>query len=100
VLLLLLVFLSTNLAVLVLRRDRVDQPHFRAWTPLPVLAIGTCLGLLTQQEARHWLLAGVLLAAGLVLHLLTRRRSEASAAAREATRAAEDDGTGSADRRA
>jgi amino acid transporter len=75
VLLLLFVFLSTNVAVLVLRRDRVDHPHFRAWTALPVLAVVTCLVLLTQQEARHWALAGVLLAVGLVLHLLTRRSS-------------------------
>lgn len=75
VLLLLFVFLSTNVAVLVLRRDRVDHPHFRAWTALPVLAVLTCVVLLTQQEARHWALAGVLLAVGLVLHLVTRRAS-------------------------
>src|SRR4051794_5712969 len=75
VLLLLFVFLSTNVAVLVLRRDKGDQPHFRTWTALPVLAILTCLVLLTQQEAKHWLLAGVLLAVGLVLYLVTRRSS-------------------------
>lgn len=85
VLLLLLVFLSTNVAVLVLRRDRVDEPHFRAWTPLPVLAAATCVGLLTQQEARHWLLAGVLIAVGLVLYAATRfaARRGAGAGARE-----------------
>jgi len=77
VLLLLFVFLSTNVAVLVLRRDRVEHPHFRAWTPLPVLAVLTCLVLLSRQEARHWALAGVLLAVGLVLHLVTRRSSRA-----------------------
>jgi amino acid transporter len=77
VLLLLFVFLSTNVAVLVLRRDRVEHAHFRAWTPLPVLAVLTCLVLLSQQEARHWALAGVLLAVGLVLHLATRRASRA-----------------------
>jgi len=75
VLLLLLVFLSTNVAVLVLRKDRVEHDHFRAWTPLPVLAIGTCLGLLTQQELRHWVLAVILLAVGVVLHLVARRSS-------------------------
>lgn len=75
VLLLLFVFLSTNVAVLVLRRDPVDRPHFRVWTPVPVLAAATCLGLLTQQEARHWALAGVLMAVGLVLYLVTRRFS-------------------------
>ncbi|UJP39617.1 APC family permease [Cellulomonas palmilytica] len=72
VLLLLLVFLSTNVAVLVLRRDRVDHDHFRAWTALPVLAAATCVGLLTQQQARHWLLAGVLLALGVVLYAVAR----------------------------
>jgi amino acid transporter len=72
VLLLLFVFLSTNVAVLVLRRDRVDHDHFRAPTALPVLAILTCLVLLTRQEVRHWLLAGVLLAVGVVVHLVTR----------------------------
>lgn len=77
VLLLLFVFLSTNVAVLVLRRDTVEHDHFRAWTPLPVLAAATCVGLLTQQEARHWLLAGALLAVGLVLFLVSGRRGRA-----------------------
>ncbi|GAA2721265.1 APC family permease [Cellulomonas aerilata] len=75
VLLLLFVFLSTNLAVLVLRKDRVAHSHYRAWTALPVLAIVSCLVLLTQQEAFHWLLAGALLAVGVVLYLVTRRVS-------------------------
>ena len=78
VLLLLFVFLSTNVAVLVLRRDRVEHSHFRAWTPLPVLAVGTCLLLLTQQEAKHWLLAGILLALGALLYVATRHRGHAS----------------------
>ena len=77
VLLLLFVFLSTNVAVLVLRRDPVEHAHFRAPTALPVLAVLSCLVLLTQQEAQHWALAGVLLAVGVVLHLVTRRSSHA-----------------------
>jgi amino acid transporter len=85
VLLLLFVFLSTNVAVLVLRRDRVEHDHFRAWTALPVLAIVTCLVLLTQQEARHWALAGILLAVGLVLHLVTRKASLRGARERAGT---------------
>jgi amino acid transporter len=40
VLLLLVVFLSTNTAVLVLRRDTVAADHFRVWAGVPVLAIG------------------------------------------------------------
>ena len=33
VLLLLFVFISTNVAVLVVRRDTVNHAHFRVWTP-------------------------------------------------------------------
>jgi amino acid transporter len=89
VLLLLFVFLSTNTAVLVLRRDRTDVPHFRAPAVLPVLAIASCLLLLWQQEARTWAFAGVLVAVGVLLYLVTalpRRRAEAREQAREGTR--------------
>jgi amino acid transporter len=72
VLLLLLVFLSTNVAVLVLRRDRVPQDHFRVPAVIPVLATVSCLVLLWQQEGRTWLWAGILLAVGIVLHLLAQ----------------------------
>jgi APA family basic amino acid/polyamine antiporter len=72
VLLLLLVFLSTNTAVLVLRRDRVAADHFRAPVVLPYLAIASCVLLLTRQTAETWLRAAVLLAVGLVLYLLGR----------------------------
>jgi len=83
VLLLLVVFLSTNTAVLVLRRDRVEAEHFQVPAVIPVLAIASCFLLLSQQEARTWLYAGVLLAIGVVLHLVaqaTRRRESRSAA--------------------
>ncbi len=69
VLLLLVVFVSTNLAVLVLRRDRVAHPHFRTPVILPVLALISCIVLATQQTADTWLRAGVLLAVGAVVHL-------------------------------
>ncbi|ASR00987.1 putative amino acid permease YhdG [Gordonia rubripertincta] len=72
VLLLLFVFLSTNVAVLVLRRDRADTDHFRAWTIVPVLAIVTCIVLLTQQSAETWLRAGILMLVGLALFGLAR----------------------------
>ncbi len=72
VLLLLFVFLSTNIAVLVLRRERADTDHFRTWTIVPVLAIGTCIVLLTQQSAETWLRAGILMLVGLVLFGLAR----------------------------
>jgi APA family basic amino acid/polyamine antiporter len=80
VLLLLVVFLSANVSVLVLRRDRVEHPHFRIWTPIPILGIASCVLLLTQQRPQVWLYGGGLLAIGAVLHLLAawRRRHRRS----------------------
>lgn len=75
VLLLLIVFISTNVAVLVLRKDTVEQDHFRVATVVPVLGVVSCLVLLTQQSAGTWLRAGILLAVGAVLFLVTRRAS-------------------------
>lgn len=79
VLLLLFVFISTNVAVLVLRRDPVEHRHFRVWTPIPVLGVASCLMLLTQQEGVVWLYGLGLLAVGVVLYLaarLTRRSGD------------------------
>ncbi|UNX53707.1 APC family permease [Georgenia sp. TF02-10] len=75
VLLLLFVFLSTNAAVLVLRRDRVSTPHFTAPTALPVLALVSCVVLLSQQSARVWLFGLLLMAVGAAAHLVERRVS-------------------------
>jgi len=72
VLLLLVVFISTNLAVLVLKRDRVEHPHFRVHWVFPVLALASCVLLIAQQGAATWLRAGVLLLVGGVLYGLTR----------------------------
>ncbi|WP_285353670.1 amino acid permease [Pseudomonas sp. ME-P-057] len=72
VLLLLFVFISTNLAVLILRRDHVEADHFRVPTWVPVLAIVSCLILLTQQSAETWLRAGVLILVGVALYYLAR----------------------------
>lgn len=72
VLLLLVVFLSANVSVLVLRRDRVDHDHFRVWTFVPILGIASCILLFTQQTAEVWLFGGILLAVGALLYLLTR----------------------------
>jgi len=81
VLLLLFVFISTNVAVLVLRRDRVAHAHFRTPTALPVLAVVSCLVLMTQQSAENWLRAGLLLGAGLVLYFVSGARHPVAAAA-------------------
>jgi basic amino acid/polyamine antiporter, APA family len=80
VLLLLLVFLSTNAAVLVLRRERIADDYFRTPAVVPVLAIGSCVLLLWQQEAGTWARAGILLAVGVVLYLLARVPSRQAAA--------------------
>jgi len=72
VLLLLLVFLSTNIAVLVLRRDRVEHRHFRAWSFLPVLGALSCVVLLTQQSGEVWLRSAIIVAVGCVLYVVTR----------------------------
>jgi APA family basic amino acid/polyamine antiporter len=72
VLLLLFVFISTNLAVLVLRRDKVEEPHFRVPTVVPVLAIVSCLVLMSQQNAETWLRAGIMIVVGLVLYVASQ----------------------------
>lgn len=78
VLLLLFVFLSANISVLVLRRDKVEHEHFRVWTFVPVLGILSCILLLTQQRPLVWLFAAILLAVGVGLYFLARwgRRRE------------------------
>ncbi len=72
VLLLLFVFISTNAAVIVLRREPVAHDHFRVWTFMPYLGIASCLLLMAQQSAQVWGLAGVFLAAGVGLYGLAR----------------------------
>ncbi|MFD7438744.1 APC family permease [Streptomyces sp. NPDC059861] len=68
--LLLCVFAVVNIAVLVLRRDPVEHPHFRTPTALPVLGAVTCLILaspLSDRPADVYIRAGVLLAIGVGL---------------------------------
>ncbi len=70
VLLLLFVFLSTNVAVLVLKKEKVDAEHFSVHPVVPVLGILACLLVLSQQPFENWLRAGALLGLGAVLHWL------------------------------
>jgi APA family basic amino acid/polyamine antiporter len=73
-LLLLAVFTVVNIAVLVLRRDRVYADHFRAPRGLPVLGAITSLYLVLPFSGRDGIqyeLAGLLLVLGLVLYAIT-----------------------------
>ncbi|MGH3921755.1 MAG: APC family permease [Pseudonocardiaceae bacterium] len=67
VVLLLIVFTVVNIAVLVLRSDRVEHRHFRAPTILPVLGAASCAALLSQQTAAIWARTGLLALLGLAL---------------------------------
>ncbi|PLS84084.1 MAG: amino acid permease [Actinobacteria bacterium] len=69
VVLLLLVFTVVNVAVLVLKRDRVDHNHFSAPSFIPMVAIAVIVVLLLQQEADIFLRAGILVA-GVVLYFV------------------------------
>jgi basic amino acid/polyamine antiporter, APA family len=67
VLLLLLVFALVNAAVLVLRRDPVDQPHFRVPTAVPVVGAVVSLGLTATKSPTTFLRTGALLLLGAAL---------------------------------
>ncbi len=70
VVLLLLVFAVVNVAVLVLKRDRVAHDHFSAPSFIPVITIVFIVVLLAQQEAAIFLRAAILLGAGVLLYLV------------------------------
>jgi basic amino acid/polyamine antiporter, APA family len=72
-LLLLAVFTIVNIAVLVLRKHKVEHRHFRAPTWAPVLGIFLCGFLATPLSGRplsQFLIAGILLVVGAVLWLI------------------------------
>jgi len=74
-LLLLCVFTVVNVAVLVLRRNPVEHPHFRAPTALPVLGALTAAYLaspLSGRDADQYGTAAILLGVGVVLYAINR----------------------------
>ena len=78
VMLLLCVFTLANVAVLILRRDRVEHPHFVAPTVLPiagaVVSVTMLAKLIEQQDSwLSFLIVAVLLVAGAALWVLDRR---------------------------
>lgn len=73
--LLLCVFAVVNVAVLVLRKDRVEHEHFRTPTVLPVLGAAASVILaspLADRAADVYIRAGVLVALGIVLWGINR----------------------------
>ncbi|MDP9865871.1 MULTISPECIES: APC family permease [Streptosporangium] len=75
VLLLLCVFTLVNVAVLVLRKDRVEHDHYRAPSWMPVVGALVCLVLVlpvTGRDGDVYLRAGVLVAVGAVLWSVNR----------------------------
>ena len=72
VLLLLLVFGFVNVSVLILRREEVAQPHFRAPRVFPLVGLAVIALMLTQTDGRSYAFAGVLLGAGAVLYVVSR----------------------------
>ena len=73
-LLLLCVFTVVNIAVLVLRKDKVGHQHFEAPTILPLIGAASCgflPGPWTGRAPEQYKIAGVLLAIGVVLWVVT-----------------------------
>lgn len=72
--LLLAVFTIVNVAVLVLRRDKVGHKHFRSPTFLPILGALCCgflVGPWTGRDVVQYKIAGILIAVGVVLWVIT-----------------------------
>jgi APA family basic amino acid/polyamine antiporter len=88
VLLLLVSFTLVNVAVLILRKDRVGHRHFAVPSWVPGLGAVTCLALMTQFKAGIYLRAVILVALGLALcgiNFLVTRRLETRTVPREFT---------------
>ena len=80
-LLLLGVFAVVNVAVLILRHDRVEHDHFHTSTVLAVLGAAACLYLVTPlsgRDSQQYEIAGLLLALGLILSVPMYIMSRAS----------------------
>lgn len=72
--LLLCVFTIVNVAVLILRKDKVDHRHFRSPTVVSVLGAVLCLYLaspLSGRDSNDYVVGGILLVIGVVLWALT-----------------------------
>jgi len=68
--LLLVVFITVNVSVLVLRRDPVDHDHFHTPSWIPVVGIVVCIVLLTYRDGEVFLRSAILLGVGAVLYVV------------------------------
>jgi amino acid transporter len=83
-LLLLCVFAIVNVAVLVLRKDKVDHKHFRTPTILPVLGVISCVFLAGPWAGRdpvQYAIAAALLGLGVILWIATVQFMKTSSSA-------------------
>jgi basic amino acid/polyamine antiporter, APA family len=86
VFLLLGVFIMVNVSVLVLRRDTVDQHHFKAPTAIPVIGAIVCLALMVfETEGRIAVRSLFILGVGAILYVVTRGATSRDNAARAVT---------------
>jgi basic amino acid/polyamine antiporter, APA family len=86
VFLLLGVFIMVNVSVLVLRRDPVDQHHFKAPTAIPVIGAIVCLALMVfETEGRIAVRSLFILGVGAILYVVTRGATSRDNAARAVT---------------
>ncbi|MCP3426673.1 APC family permease [Rothia sp. AR01] len=72
VLLLLLVFISANISVLVLKKDKVAHRHFTVPRIVPIVALIASIVLLTQQTLEVWLIGIGYVVVGTILFLVAR----------------------------
>ena len=72
VLLLVLVFISANISVLVLKKDQVEHKHFTAPRIVSIVALVASIALLTQQSMQTWLIALSYVVVGSILFLIAR----------------------------
>ena len=67
-------FTVVNIDVLILRKDKVNHSHFRSPSLLPILGAISCaflVGPWTGRDPQQYKIAGVLLAIGLALWVVT-----------------------------
>lgn len=76
VLLLVLVFISTNISCIVLKKDAVSHDHFTVPLIVPILAVIASFALLTQQTGQVWLIALGYTVVGTILFFIAKATND------------------------